>query len=150
MEFIDKVAFFEYTNLPGIINDRFFSLFAKTSDDHIYEKAFIDGMIKVYLSSFEEKMRLTYKMYDFSNNGILQREDVRILLSYVPFKTEEDLSQTTSVMSMACGVKEGMYDATKQTFFSRKNDQDEIVRFTDHIFGAQRTTLSYEDYSQIN
>ena len=25
LEFIDKVAFFEYTLLPGIINDRFFS-----------------------------------------------------------------------------------------------------------------------------
>ena len=62
LEFIDKVAFFEYTNLPGIINDRFFSLFTKTAEDHIYEKAFIDGMIKCYLSSFEDKMRLTYKM----------------------------------------------------------------------------------------
>ena len=29
--------------------------------------------------------------YDFDNDGVLQREDVRILLSYVPFKTEEDL-----------------------------------------------------------
>ena len=62
VEFIDKVAFFEYSQLPGIINDRFFSLFQKTPDDHIYEKSFIDGMISVYLSSFEDKMRLTYKM----------------------------------------------------------------------------------------
>ena len=61
-EFIDKVAFFEYALLPGIINDRFFSLFQKTADDHIYEKAFVDGMVKVYLSSFEEKMRLTFQM----------------------------------------------------------------------------------------
>ena len=29
--------------------------------------------------------------YDFDNDGVLQREDVRIMLSYVPFKTEEDL-----------------------------------------------------------
>ena len=62
VEFIDKVAFFEYTQLPGIINDRFFSLFQKTSDDHIYENSFIDSMISVYLSSFEDKMRLTFKM----------------------------------------------------------------------------------------
>ena len=26
--------------------------------------------------------------YDFDNDGQLQREDVRILLSYVPFKTD--------------------------------------------------------------
>ena len=62
VEFVDKVAFFEYTLLPGIINDRFFSQFQKTADGHIYEKAFVDGMIKVYLSSFEEKMRMTFNM----------------------------------------------------------------------------------------
>ena len=81
----------------------------------------------------------------------MQREDVRILLSYVPFKTEEDLGGTQSVMSMVSGGgKEGMYDASKQNFLTRKNDQADIVRFTDHIFSANRTTLSYEDYSQIN
>ena len=34
----------------------------KLDDDHIYESAFVNGMIRVYLSSFEEKMRLTFKM----------------------------------------------------------------------------------------
>lgn len=62
LEFVDKVAFFEYTLLPGIINDRFFSLFQKTAEDHIYESSFVSGMIKVYLSTFEEKMRLTFRM----------------------------------------------------------------------------------------
>ena len=62
LEFIDKVAFFEYTNLPGYINDRFYSLFQKSNDEHIYEKAFTDGMIRVYMSSLEERMRLTFQM----------------------------------------------------------------------------------------
>jgi len=61
-EFVDKVAFFEYTQLPGIINDRFYSLFRKTADDHIYENAFVESFVKVYLSTFEEKMTLTFKM----------------------------------------------------------------------------------------
>lgn len=91
--------------------------------------------------------------YDFDNDGVLQREDVRILLSYVPFKTEEDLSANQSLMSESVGpgasVKEGTYDANKQSFFSRKNDQDEIVRFTEHIFGAKQS-LNFDDYSKIN
>ena len=62
LEFIDKVAFFEYTNLPGYINDRFFSLFQKSNDEHIYENAFVDGMIRVYMSSIEERMKLTFQM----------------------------------------------------------------------------------------
>ena len=32
--------------------------------------------------------------YDFDGDDVLQPEDVRILLSYVPFKTEEDLGGT--------------------------------------------------------
>ena len=61
-EFVDKVAFFEYALLPGIINDRFFSLFQKSTNEHIYQESFVDNLIKVYLSSFEEKMRLTFNM----------------------------------------------------------------------------------------
>ena len=61
-EFIDKVAFFEYTNLPGIINDRFYSLFERTKDEHIYKQAFVNGFLKVFLSSVDSKMNLTFKM----------------------------------------------------------------------------------------
>jgi len=32
--------------------------------------------------------------YDFDGDDLIQPEDVRILLSYVPFKTEEDLGGT--------------------------------------------------------
>ena len=63
LEFIDNVAFFEYTNLPGYINDRFFSLFEKSSDEHIYERGFVDGMIRVYMSTIDERMKLTFQMY---------------------------------------------------------------------------------------
>ena len=62
-----------------------------------------------------------------------------MLLSYVPFKTEEDLGATQSVMSEALSsMKEGKYDSTKLSFFQRKCDQDEIIRFTDHIFGSRQ------------
>ena len=60
--YLDKVTFFEYTNLPGIINDRFFSTFAGSKDDQICEEAFVNGFCKVYLSSIEEKLKLTFDM----------------------------------------------------------------------------------------
>jgi hypothetical protein len=40
--FVDNVAFFEYTQLPGIICDRFFNIFSRTKPDNIItESAFI-------------------------------------------------------------------------------------------------------------
>lgn len=59
-EFLDNVAFFEYTNLPGIINDRFYATFEGSKDHRISIKSFVDGFCKVYLASIEEKMKLTF------------------------------------------------------------------------------------------
>lgn len=58
--YIDNVAFFEFTKLPGIICDRFFSTFKRTKDNFILENSFVAGFEKIFLSSLEEKMQLTY------------------------------------------------------------------------------------------
>ena len=60
--YIDNVAFFEFTKLPGIICDRFFSTFERNRDGFITEESFINGFLKVFLSSLDEKMNITYDM----------------------------------------------------------------------------------------
>ena len=59
---LDNVAFFEYTNLPGMINDRFYSTFEGSAENQLTKDSFVDGFCRVYLSSIEEKMRLTFRM----------------------------------------------------------------------------------------
>lgn len=61
-EYVDNVAFFEYTNLPGIINDRFYSLFEGCKQHRISKQSFVTGFSRVYLASIEEKMKLTFNM----------------------------------------------------------------------------------------
>ena len=60
--FIDNVAFFEYTKLPGIICDRFFSTFKRADDGFIYKDSFVEGFVRVYLSTTDTKMRMTFDM----------------------------------------------------------------------------------------
>lgn len=61
--FVDNVAFFEYTKLPGIICDRFFSMFSKQQPGNfVVESEFVRGFLQVYLSSLEKKIELTFKM----------------------------------------------------------------------------------------
>lgn len=61
--FIDNVAFFEYAKLPGILCDRFFSVFERTKEEnYILEAQFIYGLMKVFHSSLSEKMKLTFQM----------------------------------------------------------------------------------------
>lgn len=85
-KFVDKVAFFEYTCLPGIICDRFYNSFEQDPNGNISEKSFVKGMTRVFLSKTMNKLNLAFNMYDFDNDGKVSREDVRILMSYVPFK----------------------------------------------------------------
>ena len=60
---IDKITFIEYVNLPGIVCDRFHSLASKgTQEGRIYEEDFTELLLKVFSSSVETKMRLTFKM----------------------------------------------------------------------------------------
>lgn len=61
-EYVDNVAFFEYTNLPGIINDRFYATFEGCKDHRISKYSFVNGFARVYLASIEEKMKLTFQM----------------------------------------------------------------------------------------
>jgi Ca2+-binding EF-hand superfamily protein len=84
--FIDKVTFIEYTKLPGIINDRFHYIFDEKKTGRIYQDQFVNHFVKVFLSDMDTKMKMTFKMYDFDNDGLVSREDARIMLSYMPFK----------------------------------------------------------------
>lgn len=61
--FVDNVAFFEYTKLPGIICDRFFNMFERAKlGNYVTEEEFVKGFINVYLASIHSKMLMTFKM----------------------------------------------------------------------------------------
>jgi len=72
-----------YCNLPGIINERFSSLFSK-DHNQISEKEFVETLVQVYAESTVKKMEMIFKMYDFDNDGLIGERDVRLILSYFP------------------------------------------------------------------
>lgn len=81
---VDKVTFLQYTNLPGVLGDRIFSIMDDDKDGFLDLKEFINGLFKIYFSSFETKCQFVFDIYDFDGDGEISREDVRIILSYIP------------------------------------------------------------------
>lgn len=64
----DKVTLVEYMNLPGILADRFCALMgssAKQNEGRVNYDKFLHAMSQVYSSTVEEKMKMTFEMYDF-------------------------------------------------------------------------------------
>lgn len=49
------------------------------------EESFVKNFVKVFIGSLESKMKLTFDMYDFDSDGFITPEDVRIVMSYMPF-----------------------------------------------------------------
>lgn len=77
--------------------------------------------------------------FDFNEKGKIVKEDVRLLMSYVPFIDEDDIQQSdTSPMS-----------PNKKTMRARTEEQTLIRDFIEKVFG-QRISLSLAEYKEIN
>jgi Ca2+-binding EF-hand superfamily protein len=83
---VNKVTFLTYTNLPGIIGERFFAVLDLSKNDYIDLREFVHGFFKVYYSNLETKLKLSFDMYDFDRDGTITKEDVRLILSHVPIE----------------------------------------------------------------
>lgn len=42
-------------------------------------------MTTIFNGSITDKIRLTFKIYDFDNDGYITPEDIRLVMSYMPF-----------------------------------------------------------------
>ena len=91
-EGIDKITFQKYYELPGLISERLFSVFDSSNRGYLSLNDFIDNMLILFSSNFEKLLEFIMKFYDFDNDGKITKEDVRVVLSYVPIykKTENN------------------------------------------------------------
>lgn len=59
---VNRVTMLNYTNLPGIIGDRFFAVLDLSKTEYIDLREFVHGFFKVYYSNLETKMKLSFDM----------------------------------------------------------------------------------------
>ena len=110
---IDKVTFIEYTKLLGIINDRLHIMFSSESkksqskspelkskgivhnkkDEYVTLINFVEYFRIIFIGNLNEKIKFTFQMYDFDNDGYITPEDIRIMMSYMPFDRGVQLSE---------------------------------------------------------
>jgi len=77
------------------------------------------------------------------------------MLSYVPFSKStgklglRDFGGSPTHISSRSPKLEGQYDRTDSNYESRANDQEEISKFLDSVFGSKKT-MSYAEYAAFN
>ncbi len=97
-------------------------------------------MFKVYYSKLESKIKLVFDMYDFDGDGKISKEDVRIILVYVPiqhFSKEEQKKAEGKFTQEGGGLDEfgDIVDIHKQ-----------IKIFLDYTFDTKET-LNMEEFT---
>ena len=59
---VNKISMLTYTNLPGIIGERFFAVMDLSHNEFIDLREFVHGFFKVYYSNLETKIKLSFDM----------------------------------------------------------------------------------------
>ncbi|CAI2385119.1 unnamed protein product [Moneuplotes crassus] len=140
---INKVTIIEYCHFPGVLADRFFSLLDDNKDEYIDVQEFIYVLFQIYYSQFDEQVKLVFEIYDFDCDGYITKEDVRIILSYIPILKDVDGEEK---------VKEGAFSQSGETcegFDTRIKIQEEISELLDLAF-KDKDSLNLDEFQEIN
>jgi Ca2+-binding EF-hand superfamily protein len=55
---------------------------------------FIDGLLILFTETFENLAKFIFKLYDYDKDGKINKEDIRIVLSYIPINTMTKFKST--------------------------------------------------------
>jgi len=83
-KFMTRMVFYDYIKLPFFIGEKLFKSFSKISTQGLCEEEFVENFYKLYMGSFEETTNIIFNLLDFDKDGSINKEDVKIILSYLP------------------------------------------------------------------
>ena len=133
---LSKIIFNEYYSLPGIIGERLFKVFDLSSSGAIELKEFVEGMKILFYEDFEKNSKFIFDFYDFDNDGKINKEDIRAILSYITI-TLSDSSE-----------KKKTADKTGISYKLRATSQEELNEILNSFF-KNRQKLEYKDFRHI-
>ena len=131
---VDKITFQKYYELPGLISERLFSVFDSSGNGYLSLNDFIDNMLTLFSANFEKLLKFIMKFYDFDNDGKITKEDVRVVLSYVPVYKKSQNS--------------GGLKFEVDNFEDRLKSQKELHMKLDAIFGSNET-MNLDEFTSI-
>ena len=71
------------------ISEKVFTVFDEDKDGFLCSKEFILGMNKLYNGSYEDTIKLIFDILVFIRDGYIEKDDVKMILSLLPLKTDK-------------------------------------------------------------
>ena len=136
---LTKVTFNKYYDLPGIISERLFAYFDKDKDGILSLPEFVNGMQSLFsqAESFESLAKFIFNLYDFNSTGMIKKDDVRVVLSYVPLNR----SDTSTV------IKDNI-EIVEDNFEDRVESQEQLFNILNIAF-KNKEEMNFEEYTNV-
>ena len=136
---ITKVTFNKYYDLPGIISERLFACFDTDKDGVLSLNEFVTGMQSLFsqAESFDSLAKFMFNLYDFNSTGIIKKDDVRVVLSYVPLQRNENSTV----------VKDNI-EIVEDKFEDRVESQEQLFHILNIAFKTKEE-MNFEEYINV-
>ena len=132
---VTKLIFDKYFTLPGIIGDRFFRVLDLKHTNVLSMNDFIKGMTTLFCGGYEETVKFIFNFYDMDNDGIINKEDIRIVLSYITLDDSPDIKSTGINITFKKRVtsQEELYNILQKCFENIPNNKMNLAAFKNVI-----------------
>ena len=135
-KYINRMAFYDYIKLPIFIAEKLFMSFSKSSNQGLCEEEFVDNFFKLYMGTFEETINIIFNLLDFDKDGKIKKEDVKIVLSYLPLNEINDDK----------GEKKDLVTKIFGTQMKSLEEIDNIVSETFNNYGGE---MNLKEFTEI-
>ena len=131
---LTRLTFYDYIKLPIFISEKLFNSFAASSQQEgLREEQFVNGFFNLYMGTFTDTTKVIFNLLDFDKDGIIKKEDVKIVLSYLPLN---DVSEE----------KEKKLESVKEVLGSQMKSLEEIDDIVSKTFKKYEDKMNFEQF----
>ena len=106
-----------------MISDRLFSALDRNRNNYVDVLEFIEGMTILFSENFEKLAKFIFNFYDFNKDGLISKEDIRVVLSYIPLNLKPSSKFSNAKLKFE-----------KEDFKDRVESQDELFLLLEKCF----------------
>ena len=136
---MSRTTFFDYIKLPIFISEKLYSSFSYRNKEGLILEEFVDGFFHLYTGTFEDTAKIIFNLLDYNKDGLINNDDVKLLLSYLPLNNN-DLSSNENkkeeLVSKIFGDQmkslEEIDEIVKETF-NKYDDELNLEQFIETI-----------------
>jgi Ca2+-binding EF-hand superfamily protein len=94
---IGKITFYDYMKMQIFISEKLFAALDKDGDGYLSAKEFVEGLMSLYFGNFNDTAKVIFNIFDFDKDGLINKGDIKITLSYLPLKESSHKDQMESL-----------------------------------------------------